>query len=148
MVIARSVTHYEPTKESEISVFEEIKRVLKDDGIFLNETPYLSTPKEIELLYRIHNEFIGKPMNLKLKEDVIKIHQSVFSKVNLAVAQPSISLVVNNETFKKRYGVDEETLKKIFDLIKEYNPNDIPNIYVKENNFGWTVSYMVIICRK
>jgi ubiquinone/menaquinone biosynthesis C-methylase UbiE len=147
LVIARSVTHYEKTKDDELVVLNEVNRVLRDEGYFITEAPYLSTQIEAKLLYEIHL-LVSKPMNLKTYEQLLQLHKKTFKNVMLARSQPKKPLTVQKENFIKRYGVSGEIINKILELIKNSSLEKRPNVWEDKNNFGWKVSYAILICKK
>ena len=146
LVVARSVTHYEKTNEDEMKVLNEIKRVLKKNGYFVNETLYIENQLEIDLLKNVHR-CVSKDMNLKNKSNTIELHKNVFGRVFLSEHQPNISLVVTKENFIRRYKIDEKTLTTIIEMINAYDPLNIPNIRFSKEDFEFRISYLTIFCQ-
>lgn len=147
LVIARSVTHYEKNKSNELKVLNEIRRVLKPEGLFITEAPYLANGKEAKLMHDIHS-LVSKPMNLKDYEGLLEIHKEIFDKVTPSQNQPNKPLSVQREDFMKRYEISNEVADSVLNLIKQHNPEEVPNVWYRGNNFGWTVNYSILICSK
>lgn len=147
LVIARSVTHYEKDENDELTVLMEIKRVLKNEGYFITEAPYLDNTFEAELMDHIH-KLVFKSMNLKDYKKLLELHKKIFKKVILANTQPKKKLCVEKKDFIKRYGNLNNVELKILDLIKEYPLKQRPNVWIKNENFGWKISYATLICKK
>ncbi len=149
LVIARSVTHYEKTKEDESSVLTEIKRVLKPNGIFITEAPFFSNKNDVELLKKIHS-LVSKNMNLKTYDELVSLHKEIFSSVLIATKQPSIPLKTEKTNFNKRYGISEGDSidTEITKLISAYRTQDIASVWSRDNDFGWTVNFAILINQK
>lgn len=147
LVIARSVTHYEKDNEDETKVLTEIKRVLKDNGVFITEAPYFQEKKEAQFHYKL-SSLISKYMNLKTFTELMDLHQQVFSKVNLSIHQPEKPLTVTKKDFANRYDITDTVAQQSLELIREYVQNGGSNVWTKENDFGWSVNFTTLICRK
>lgn len=149
LVIARSVTHYEKTREGEGCVLNEIKRVLKPNGFFITEAPFFSNQSDVDLLKKIHS-LVSKNMNLKTYDELVSLHKEIFNKVLIAKKQPSIPLKTEKTNFNKRYGIsDGDSIdKEITKLISTYPTQDIASVWSRDNDFGWTVNFAILINQK
>lgn len=149
LVIARSVTHYEETKEEEIEVLKEVKRVLKTNGLYLTEYPYFSNKDEVELLKEIHS-LVSKYMDLKTYDEFISVHEEVFSETFLTTTQPDLPLFTEKKNFNQRYKASNNSLinSNIIKLIKNYPKESIPNVWADGDDFGWEVDYAILACKK
>jgi SAM-dependent methyltransferase len=145
LVIARSVTHYEKDNEQELRVLSEINRVMTKEGYFITEAPYFSNKEEAKLLYDIHS-LLPKQINLKTYNELLDIHNRNFAKVSIAKIQPDKLLFVEKKDFLKRYEVSEDTIQKILNLISNYKNEERPNVWVKDNDFGWSIKFAILIC--
>ena len=147
LILARSVTHYEKNIESETRVLDEINRVMRDEGFFITEAPFLAGTEEAALLHEIHSS-VSKFMNLKTHQELLDIHKNVFKVVEVAAHQPGKPLSVAKDNFIKRYEISDEKADEIADLIRGHDSKQIPNVWINGNDFGWSVNYAILICSK
>lgn len=148
LVLARSVTHYETTRDQEKTVLEEVKRVLTPGGFFIDQAPTALTNEEAELWKNIH-ALIDKPMNVQTQEKVIELLEEVFNRVHLAKKQPPL-LHADQDGFIRRYKINnkEEIIKKIQELIRQVGEEKRPHIKATPDGFEWDVPFTVFICEK
>jgi len=149
LVITRSVTHYEDTRKDVLRVLNEVHRVIKPSGYFVNQALFFDDAREIKLLTEINN-LLPKYLTLEKKEDVISEHREIFNTVSSAKIQPTIPLTTVRAEFIKRYNLQDETIpNKIVDLISQSpSTENLKNIWTKNNDFGWSVNYTILICKK
>ena len=146
LVIARSVTHYEKDTDNETKVLKELQKVLSPNGYFITEAPYFDNKEEAKLMRDIHS-LLPKFMNLKTYDELLVIHKDIFKETNLAKKQPNKPLFVDKKDFDKRYDISDEIINKTINLINQHKPEDIPNVWTKDNNFGWSIKFAILICK-
>lgn len=71
LIISRSVTHYEQSKESNQRVLSEVSRILKNGGYFVNQTVMFHNPEQLNQLRKLH-EIVGKK-KLKMRREELVI---------------------------------------------------------------------------
>lgn len=148
LVITRSVIHYEKNKENLEKVLSEIHRVLKSKGYFVNEALAFKSRDEMRLLTDIH-ALILKYVNLETVDEMIASHRKIFEKVELAQTQPTEPLSTERKFFVQRYELSDDVIpNQIIGMIEEYDGKNIPNIWVKEQDFGWSLHYTSVISQK
>lgn len=148
-VLARSVTHYEPTRADEIAVLSEVKRVLVDGGWFVDQPPALYTEDEAQLLADIH-KLVNKPMNVQIYNQTKIMLGEVFSEVLDATVRPP-SMAADRAGFIARYKVtDSGVLDQVVQLIQSVPQELRPNVWADctSQDFGWSVPYFIFLCRK
>jgi hypothetical protein len=70
--------------------------------------------------------------------------------VLIATKQPSIPLKTEKANFNKRYGISEGDSidTEITKLISAYRTQDIASVWSRDNDFGWTVNFAILINQK
>lgn len=164
IVIARSVTHYEPSLYDEKKVLMEIKRILKPGGAFVDQAPTFLSIKEKELVIGIH-ALLPKIMNGQTKEETRQMLEEVFDVVSESENQTDKMLIVNKNDFIKRYLPNRDRFKnkedferaqhnfntlipKIIEMIQAVPEDQRPNVWTSGEDFGWNISFTIFICRK
>lgn len=148
LVITRSVIHYEKNKENLDKALSEIHRVLKPKGYFVNEALAFKSRDEIQLLTDIHALML-KYVNLETIDEMLASHRKTFEKVKLAQTQPTEPLSTERKFFVQRYEFPDDAIpNQIVGMIRECEGKDIPNIWVKEQDFGWSLHYTLVISQK
>lgn len=150
LVIARSVTHYERDRSEESKVLEEVNRILKNGGYFVNQAVAINIKQEAELFRDIYL-LIQKPMNIQTKEETLSMLKKVFA--NVYISDKNIpALSVDAKSFLQRYIKADKDAKKIIkdiqNLIKKVPESERPNIKIAEGGFSWNVPYQIFICKK
>ncbi len=164
IVIARSVTHYEPTLDDERTVLKEIKRILKPGGVFVDQAPTFLFDTEKKLLIEIH-ALLPKIMNGQTKEETKQMLEDVFDDVVESPSQTEKMLTVNKDDFIKRYLPNRDKFEneqnfetalqnfnalipRIIEMIETIPEEQRPNVWVKENDFGWRLPFTIFNCKK
>lgn len=150
MVLARSVTHYEPTRELERKVLSEILRVLKPGGYFVDQAPTMATRIEADLMKDIHN-LIDKEMNIQTKVETEDMLKEYFELEEAEPDHQPIPLPVNKRIFMKRYNLEDQSkIKSIIEMIVAVPKEERPSVWVDEEkeDFGWNIPYTIYKCRK
>lgn len=162
LVIARSVTHYEPSEEGMIQVLDEVNRVLTEDGIFVNQAVSFDNEDEVNMLSGLHEDIVDKDMNVTTSEENWNHHEKVFDNVEVSDVEPPV-LAGEEDGFYERYkdtleekGISkQETIDRVRKYIKNTPQEKRPHVWLSEElpedeayegGFGWGVPYEIFIC--
>jgi ubiquinone/menaquinone biosynthesis C-methylase UbiE len=146
LILSRSVTHYESTSEDKKQVLSDVKRVLTDQGVFVNQAVAFETKAEINLLLNIH-EIVDKHMNGGTEAEVLESHREVFDTVDVSeVKLPKLK--ANKSGFMERYNIEqqEQVANKIKEKIRKVDEEKRPHVSLGEN-FSWSVPYRILFCK-
>jgi SAM-dependent methyltransferase len=153
IVIARSSIHYERRNKYRIKILEEVKRVLKKGGVFLNQELAISSQEEA-LFVKKERALAGKYASYITVEEEHKMYDTVFGKENvrLAKVQPS-PLYDDAKNFCERFKIPDEKrkkmIKKIIGYITKKNIRNMPNIILEKNaGFRHIRPFQLIVAKK
>lgn len=154
LVLARSVTHYEPTPELERKVLSEISRALKPGGHFIDQAPTLSTRAEADLVRAIHM-LLPKEMNIQTEEETKSMLAEFFDVREASPEHQPRPLPTDKSIFMKRYSVEdpveiEKLTQRIIEAINAVSEQERPNVWAKPENqdFGWNIPFTIYKCKK
>lgn len=164
LILSRSVNHYQTGEGVEKKFYEEVARVLKPGGIYLNQTISLESEAECELLMKIH-ALVPKIVDLKNRARLEEILREVFGGVTKTESQTARELEITKKGFIARFGpkekdfgnIDEyktainefeKKIAQITDLIKSVPESDRPHIWLTNNDFGFNIPYTIFKCIK
>jgi|GEM_PF-2363681 len=150
MVVARSVTHYEPTLEQEELVIDEVKRILRAGGFFVDQAVTMATDEEANLIVNIHL-LVNKPMDIQSKEKVTEMLSQTFDEIKVSSDLPP-ALHSGTKGFLDRYNIRPEEagelVRKIRQLIESVPEELRPNFHTTTDGFEYDVPYTIYLCRK
>lgn len=147
LVISRSVTHYEKDDIDEMLVLDEVKRILKNEGLYITQSLYLPNESEIALHQEL-NSSVFKVTNPKTYSGLLDIHKKIFSKVEILVEKTDHPLVIDRAAYLKRYNLDESSGDILLKKIRQFDSSNIPYFWTKGDDFGWHINYAILVCEK
>lgn len=152
LVLARSVTHYEPTLRLERAALAQISDVLKPGGYFVDQAPTLASPAEADLIRNIHL-LLPKAMNVQTAEQTEKMLRDFFKVSPANLEHQAKPLPVNKDIFMKRYSIPEDQIneltQKILKLIDAVPQEQRPNVWTNAatGDFGWNIPFTTYKCQ-
>jgi len=157
IVLARSVTHYELTDAEEIKVLEEVKRSLKEGGMFIDQTPSFPTNIEVDLWKRV-NALVGRGANMKTTDKTEAMLKNVFGVDNVKRAEEQPPKIHQDEqSFVVRHRLKSDAEKALTQdqvitqaraIIEDISVEERPDFTVSKDGFAWEVTFTIFTCKK
>lgn len=145
IICARSVLHYEESANNVKRVLEEVDRVLKSGGIYIEQGVTFNDKQERELFNEIHTA-LGRKMTLYNSVEYASELKKYFNSVDVI---DDASFVIQKETeIKKRYtDANMQEIRNSIALFLRSNPTS-NNFSIAEKSFFWRVPFSLYICKK
>ena len=116
LILMRSALDYFPSKELQLQVLQNIRKHLKDDGLFINQPAYIHDHHERDVVSKIYTDTEKIGDRLFQSSDIAELY------LNAGFSEPERigdgkCLVVTNKEHAERYGLSEEDVKNIQKMI-------------------------------
>ncbi len=142
IVCARSVTHYEKSKEDISIVLKEVSRVLKFKGFYLDQSITFEDKLERELFKNIH-KILGRTMTLM---GSLEYGRLLNKFLNITPFDRKIEGCFQKQSdLKKRYPLSEDISRQIKNLITTNFNKNISHFFLNKSGFGWEVPFTLFV---
>jgi SAM-dependent methyltransferase len=141
VIIMRSALDYFPSPELQIKVLKIIREHLKDGGIFVNQSAYISDLKQREVISLLYNSIdkIGK--RLFQSVDMPLLYEQAGFSLPKKVGE-SKDMILTEQEHVERYKLDENDIMHARDTLGKYNGS---NIKVTDRGYNLRFEFPIFV---
>lgn len=128
VILMRSSLDYFSSEKMQIKVLKNIRKHLKEDGVFFNQAASMPTIVERNLANRIYtsNKRIGR-RHFQCKDDVKQIYAKAGFKKFKKIGDAPVLLIADKE-HRERYNLNDQQVERIRKLINKIPKRKRPSI--------------------
>lgn len=144
VVIMRSVLHYEKTDSDIIKVLGEIRRVLKDGWVLIDESAVTVSDEDKLFLASLH-KLVGKNMTMNTPSHLLELYRKSWFKID-KFTPSNFRLKSYLTDFLNRYKCYEDTRQNAIVIINQYNNS--PIVHIDWDKSFWDINYSIFVAKK
>lgn len=139
VVIMRSVLHYEKTEQDIVVVLKEIRRILKNNGVFINQSAIAPSYQDQVFLADIH-ALVKKNMTMSTHEALMELYKSAGLYIE-NFQESNFKLKSYFLDFLHRYNCSQEIREAASLVLKKNHNTSI--VHLDDDQYYWDINYIL-----